>query len=182
LALGGGSTMMASPLNIKSEEVMSPDWSACTYRFPGLASCAAGGVDPLKAMGVAGRGGEESKVVGGYTSSLLPNLRSHPHDSSELPHVSTTTTTTSTNNNNNNSSSSSSSSSTTGLPIHAPPPSTPDDRDTPHDNKVTTPLFNTPRPAPPRAPPPPTAGLEGRWGFVDAKGRAGRDGAGGGRK
>ncbi|MPC91465.1 hypothetical protein E2C01_086503 [Portunus trituberculatus] len=24
--------MMPSPLNIKSEEVMSPDWSACTYR------------------------------------------------------------------------------------------------------------------------------------------------------
>ncbi|XP_045138862.1 DNA-binding protein D-ETS-3-like isoform X4 [Portunus trituberculatus] len=134
LGLGSGSTMMPSPLNIKSEEVMSPDWSACTYRFPGLASCAAGGVDPLKAMGVAGRGAEDSKVVGGYTSSLLPNLRSHPHDSSELPHVSTSTTTTT--NNNNNNSSSSSSSSTTGLPIHAPPPSTPDDRDTPHDNKA----------------------------------------------
>ncbi|XP_042217003.1 uncharacterized protein LOC121862747 [Homarus americanus] len=59
LALGGGTTMMTSPLNIKSEEVVAPDWSACTYRFPGLASCAAGGMDPIKAvtsMAVGGRG------------------------------------------------------------------------------------------------------------------------------
>ncbi|XP_071536335.1 DNA-binding protein D-ETS-3 isoform X2 [Panulirus ornatus] len=124
LALGGGSAMMTSPLNIKSEEVMTPDWSACTYRFPGLASCAAaGGVDPLKAvtgMGVGGRGVEEGKV-GGYTTSLLPQLRSHNHEPANSDHVTTTNTT------------------NVSLPSAA---TTPDGRDTPHD-KTTDPSYKS---------------------------------------
>ncbi|XP_069155982.1 uncharacterized protein [Procambarus clarkii] len=75
LALGGSSAMMTSPLNIKSEEMVAPDWSACTYRFPGLTSC--GGVDPLKAVTSMGVRGDDAKM-GGYPTSLLPHLRHHP--------------------------------------------------------------------------------------------------------
>ncbi|XP_076067413.1 DNA-binding protein D-ETS-3 isoform X4 [Oratosquilla oratoria] len=64
---GGSAAMMTSPLNIKSEDVVT-DWSACTYRFPGLGGCsAAGGMDPFKAvtgMGVTGMGVTGMGVTG----------------------------------------------------------------------------------------------------------------------